>query len=63
MFEPLWGMVIRARRAGRALPMLEAILAGFGTEPPGKGAGGPAARPFAQAGGHGGRDGTVTTSR
>jgi len=29
-FEPLWDWVIRARRAGRMLPMLELILSGFG---------------------------------
>jgi radical SAM superfamily enzyme YgiQ (UPF0313 family) len=29
-FEPLWDWVIRARRAGRMLPMLEMILSGFG---------------------------------
>jgi radical SAM superfamily enzyme YgiQ (UPF0313 family) len=28
--EPLWDFVIRARRAGRMLPVLEAVLAGFG---------------------------------
>jgi hypothetical protein len=30
-FEPLWDLVIRAKRVGRALPVLESILAGFGT--------------------------------
>ena len=29
-FEPMWDVVIRAKRAGHMLPMLEAILAGFG---------------------------------
>ena len=29
-FESLWDWVIRARRAGRMLPMLELILSGFG---------------------------------
>jgi radical SAM superfamily enzyme YgiQ (UPF0313 family) len=29
-FEPLWDLVIRARRAGAMLPLLEAILAEFG---------------------------------
>jgi radical SAM superfamily enzyme YgiQ (UPF0313 family) len=29
-FEPLWDLVIRARRAGMMLPMLEAILSEFG---------------------------------
>jgi len=29
-FEPLWDIVIRARRAGTMLPVLEAILGGFG---------------------------------
>jgi radical SAM superfamily enzyme YgiQ (UPF0313 family) len=29
-FEPLWDWVIRAKRAGQALPMLERILSGFG---------------------------------
>ncbi|HEY3686631.1 MAG TPA: cobalamin-dependent protein [Streptosporangiaceae bacterium] len=32
-FEPMWDMIIRARRAGRALPLLETILTGFGSEP------------------------------
>ncbi|HEX2316011.1 MAG TPA: radical SAM protein [Thermomonospora sp.] len=32
-FEPLWDAVIRARRAGQALPLLESILAGFGSVP------------------------------
>jgi radical SAM superfamily enzyme YgiQ (UPF0313 family) len=32
-FEPLWDMVIRAKRAGQALPLLEAILSGFGGQP------------------------------
>jgi hypothetical protein len=29
-FEPLWDLVIGAKRAGQALPVLEAILSGFG---------------------------------
>jgi radical SAM superfamily enzyme YgiQ (UPF0313 family) len=29
-FEPMWDVVIRAKRAGNTLPMLEAILTGFG---------------------------------
>jgi radical SAM superfamily enzyme YgiQ (UPF0313 family) len=29
-FEPGWDLVIRARRAGHALPLLEAVLSGFG---------------------------------
>jgi radical SAM superfamily enzyme YgiQ (UPF0313 family) len=29
-FEPLWDLLIRARRTSRALPLLEAILSGFG---------------------------------
>ncbi|HMX29508.1 MAG TPA: hypothetical protein PKC13_28235, partial [Blastocatellia bacterium] len=29
-FEPLWDWIIRAKRAGAALPALEAILSGFG---------------------------------
>jgi radical SAM superfamily enzyme YgiQ (UPF0313 family) len=33
-FEPLWDLVIRARRAARMLPALEAILAGFGKHAP-----------------------------
>jgi radical SAM superfamily enzyme YgiQ (UPF0313 family) len=33
-FEPLWDMVIRARRVGKALPLLEAVLAAF-TRPAG----------------------------
>ena len=28
--EPLWGLVIRAKRVANTLPMLEAILSGFG---------------------------------
>lgn len=30
-FEPLWDWIIRARRATQMLPLLETILAGFGT--------------------------------
>ncbi len=30
-FEPLWDLVIRAKRVTAALPVLEAILSGFGT--------------------------------
>jgi radical SAM superfamily enzyme YgiQ (UPF0313 family) len=29
-FEPLWDLIIRAKHAGQALPVLEAILSGFG---------------------------------
>ena len=29
-FEPLWGVVIRAKRAGAMLPVLERVLAGAG---------------------------------
>jgi radical SAM superfamily enzyme YgiQ (UPF0313 family) len=29
-FEPGWDLVIRARRAGQALPLLEVVLSGFG---------------------------------
>jgi radical SAM superfamily enzyme YgiQ (UPF0313 family) len=32
-FEPLWDWVIRARRAGQMLPVLETILSGFGKHP------------------------------
>ena len=32
-FEPLWDMAIRAKRVGRGLPVLEAILSGFGARP------------------------------
>ncbi len=35
-FEPLWDVVIRAKRAGEMLPLLEAILAGFGRHPAGR---------------------------
>jgi hypothetical protein len=28
--EPFWDWIIRTRRAGRMLPMLEQVLAGFG---------------------------------
>ena len=28
-FEPLWDWLIRARRVGRALPVLETVLEGF----------------------------------
>ncbi|MEZ4869079.1 MAG: radical SAM protein [Caldilineaceae bacterium] len=31
-FEPLWDGIIRLKRAGAALPMLEAILSGFGEQ-------------------------------
>ena len=30
-FEPMWDLVIRARRAGMMLPVLETILSEFGT--------------------------------
>ncbi len=29
-FEPLWDMILRARRVSQTLPLLESILAGFG---------------------------------
>ena len=29
-FEPLWDWLIRLRRVGRTLPVLEAVLSGFG---------------------------------
>jgi radical SAM superfamily enzyme YgiQ (UPF0313 family) len=32
-FEPLWDWVIRAKHAGRMLPVLETILTGFGNHP------------------------------
>jgi radical SAM superfamily enzyme YgiQ (UPF0313 family) len=32
-FEPFWDWVIRARRVGRMLPLLENILTGFGSHP------------------------------
>lgn len=32
-FEPLWNWVIRARRAGQMLPVLETILSSFGRSP------------------------------
>jgi radical SAM superfamily enzyme YgiQ (UPF0313 family) len=35
-FEPLWDLAIRAKRVGRGLPVLEAILAGFGARPAGE---------------------------
>jgi hypothetical protein len=31
-FEPFWNLLIRAKRAGHALPALEAILSGFGAD-------------------------------
>ena len=34
-FEPLWDFVIRARRAGTMLPVLETILSEFGRRSPG----------------------------
>lgn len=33
-FEPMWDLLIRAKRTGRALPLLETILTGFGADPP-----------------------------
>lgn len=33
-FEPLWDMVIRARRITKMLPVLEKVLAGFGQDAP-----------------------------
>jgi radical SAM superfamily enzyme YgiQ (UPF0313 family) len=37
-FEPLWDVVIRARRAGAMLPLLETILSEFGRRSPGRAA-------------------------
>lgn len=34
--EPLWDVVIRAKRAGAMLPLLEATLAGYGRHPAGR---------------------------
>jgi hypothetical protein len=34
-FEPLWDMVIRARRLTHMLPVLESVLTGFGQHTPG----------------------------
>jgi hypothetical protein len=36
-FEPLWDLVIRGKRAGMMLPVLETILGEFGRRPPGVG--------------------------
>jgi hypothetical protein len=33
-FEPCWDLIIRARRAGNMLPVLETILGEFGRRPP-----------------------------
>jgi hypothetical protein len=33
-FEPLWDWVIRAKRVAVLLPVLEAVLTGFGNHPP-----------------------------
>jgi hypothetical protein len=49
-FEPLWDVVIKAKRVFRLLPVLEAVLEGFGgrkRETPGMAA--PEADPFGQA--------------
>jgi radical SAM superfamily enzyme YgiQ (UPF0313 family) len=43
-FEPLWDLVIRAKRAGTMLPLLETILGEFGLRPGGRPAPGPATR-------------------
>jgi hypothetical protein len=32
-FEPLWDVIIRAKRAGMMLPVLESILSEFGQRP------------------------------
>jgi radical SAM superfamily enzyme YgiQ (UPF0313 family) len=32
-FEPLWDLVVRAKRVPAMLPVLEAVLSGFGSEP------------------------------
>ena len=42
-FEPMWDVVIRAKRAGNMLPVLEAILAGFGRQASSRYAGRPGA--------------------
>lgn len=47
--EPLWDRVIRARRAARMLPALEAILAGFGRHAPRNGRAGAGDSPDTQA--------------
>ncbi len=49
-FEPLWDWVIRARRVGSFLPLLESILSGFGSlenepEAPSLGEPGPSVKP------------------
>jgi radical SAM superfamily enzyme YgiQ (UPF0313 family) len=44
-FEPMWDWVIRAKRATGMLPVLEAVLSGFGQHPPEMEAGKPAATP------------------
>ncbi|WP_433135692.1 B12-binding domain-containing radical SAM protein [Actinomadura nitritigenes] len=51
-FEPAWDVVIRAKRAGAALPLLESVLSGFGARPAGAGrpAAAPADRPAAGPG-------------
>jgi hypothetical protein len=33
-FEPVWDWIIRARRAGQMLPVLETLLSGFGKHQP-----------------------------
>jgi hypothetical protein len=33
-FEPLWDLAIRSRRVVHALPLLEAVLTGFGRNRP-----------------------------
>ncbi len=43
-FEPLWDMVIRARRAGMMLPVLETILSEFGKLPASRVVSGPGER-------------------
>jgi radical SAM superfamily enzyme YgiQ (UPF0313 family) len=43
-FEPLWDLIIRARRATMMLPLLETILSEFGKRGPGSG------RPYASGG-------------
>ena len=48
-FEPLWDWVIRAKRVGAMLPMLEAILSEFGHRPAGASALG-RARPISSVG-------------
>ena len=47
-FEPLWDIVIRARRAGMMLPVLETILGEFGRRSESRSGGATSAPPFAE---------------